>query len=365
MKARFLQRSWKRGFTLIELMIAIAIGVFVVGAIFRVFTQQTKQLVYQDLQMEMHQNMRMALDVVSRTARMGGFGTGGQTWGALGYTGGGGDVSAELPASISYDGTGPNGSDAITIVTMDSGMTMSTNPASPPSCDTTELEFEPSVFNNDKKLAQLSAGELIMCLDYTPIDGYKSYLWQISGVDSSTGIVSVAQNSGTYTDYDSQCTDNLPLVMVCSRAEVATFYIDADDSDGVGAGSKSHPVLMMDLDFEAPDDDDVPLVDNIEDMQIKYCLRSTVGSTSCDTESAWVDTIDDYSGGDSSSNPDDVYMIRFSFVVRSSREDPQNLFAGQRPEFGNNPASSETDSYFRITNSTEVTVRNMRLLNLP
>lgn len=358
-------RHARSGFTLIELLIAIAIGAFVVGAIFNVFTSQTKQLVYQDLQMEMHQNLRMASDVLSRTARMGGFGTGGQTWGVMGYQGSSADTSFEMPSIISYDGAGPNGSDAITLVTMDPGLTMSTNPDGPPDCGTSELEFEPSIFNNDKKLAQMSSGELIMCLDYAPIDGYKSYIWQISSVNSSTGVVSVVPNEGSYGDYDANCDGNLPLVMVCSRAEIATFYIDADDSDGVGAGSSSHPVLMMDLDFSSPDDNDVPLVDNIEDLQVRYCLRSTVGATSCDDESAWVDDIEDYAAGDTSANPDDVYMIRFSLIARSSREDPQNMFGGLRPALENNAGSSTDDHYFRQVLTTEVTVRNMRLLNMP
>jgi prepilin-type N-terminal cleavage/methylation domain-containing protein len=332
----------QHGFTLIELMIAMALGIFVVGAIFGVFSNQTKQLVYQDLQMEMHQSLRLATDSVSRTARMGGYGTDGQTLGILGFAGGSASTAQAMPAIISYDGTGPNGSDAITVVTMDPGLSMYTNFSMPADCSSNRLPFNTTVFDNDAKLAQFSAGEMVMCMDYAPIGGYTSYIWQISSVDTNNG-----------------------ELVVCSRAEVATFYIDNDDTDGIGAGSSSNPVLMMDLDFNAPGANDVPVVDNIEDMQFEYCLRSTIGATTCDTTAAWVNTIDDYNDNNNANDPDDVYMIRASFIVRSSREDPQDLYAGSRPALANNTAGSGTDHYFRQAQSTEVTVRNMRLLNLP
>lgn len=360
------------GFTLIELMIAMALGIFVVAAIYNVFTTQTKQLIYQDMQMEMHQNLRLATDVVSRTARMAGYGTGGQTWGVLGYKGGSAAVGEALPAIIAYDGTGPNGSDAITMVTMDPGLEMNTSFTQPTTCGANELNFDPAVFNNRAKLGQLASGEMIMCMDYAAIGGYRSFIWKITGVNSATGIVSIDANDSVYADYDAQCSGNLPMVMACSRAEVATFYVDADDTDGYGAGSAEHPVLMMDLDFSSPDDNDVPLVDDIEDMQIQYCLRTGVGSTSCTTDGEWnygglgasTTLLDSYSDSDEANDPDDVYMIRISFVARSNRQDPQQMFSGSRPALANNAAGTTADHYFRQTLSTEVTVRNMRLLNL-
>lgn len=354
----------RRGFTLVELMVAVAVGVFVVSAIYTVFTAQTKQLLYQDLQMEMHQNLRLAMDVVSRTSRMAGYGTSGQTWGPLGFQGGSGGNNLPLPAIISYDGTGPNGSDALTIVSMDPGLSMNTNFTSPESCAATTLSFDPDIFSQQAKLNQLQPGEMIMCMDYAVIGGYVSYLWEISSVSAASGIVNVRNNSGAFTDFNTNCGSNIPMVMACSRAMVTTFYIDANESDGVGAGSAANPVLMMDLDFESPDDDDVPLVDNIEDMQVEYCLRSAIGGTDCTVATAWVNTLDDYSDGDNGNDADDVYMIRTSFVVRSSRLDLQRLRGSARPALANNTGGT-TDNYLREWLSTEVTVRNMRLLNLP
>jgi prepilin-type N-terminal cleavage/methylation domain-containing protein len=339
----------RRGFSLVELMIALAIGMFVVAALYNLFTGQVRQFIYQDLQMEMHQSMRLALDMTARTARLAGYGTSGTT---LGVFGSGGSQDNALPAIISYNGTGPNGSDAITLVTMDPSLVMNTAATFPPSCGTTTLTFDPAELHNASRLAQYHSGELVMCYDYAAIGGFRSFLWPITAdADAALGEITISSGSG-YLDFDTECnvTDNLPKRMSCSRAEVVTFYIDADDTDGYGAGSADHPVLMMDLDFESPDADDVPLVDNVEDMQITYCLASS----DCSDAASWVNTI-------ATDEADDVYMIRISFVVRSSREDLGRMHPGQRPALEDNGASSSTDHYFRQVLSTEVTVRNMRI----
>jgi hypothetical protein len=236
---------------------------------------------------------------------------------------------------------------------------MNTWDDAPPACTTTTLQFSPSALDNSKKLAQLSSGELLLCVDYASMSGFRSWLWQLtSDASASTGQVQVASNSGL-ADYDAVCDtdENLPLIMRCSRADIVTFYIDADDSDGMGAGSAEHPVLMMDMDLDAPSANDVPLVDNVEDFQVRYCLDDDDPTTleSCDSSSSsWVDSI-------TADQVDNVYMVRISLVVRSSREDPRRLHVGQRPALEDNGASSTTDNYFRQAVSTEVTVRNMRI----
>lgn len=347
-----LLRARRRAFSLIELMIALAIGLFVVAALYNLFTAQVRAFVYQDLQMEMHQSTRLTLDMVGRSARLAGLGTNGTTVGAFGS---GGDANNALPAIIASNGSGPNGSDAVTFVTMDPSLLMNTGPTAAPSCATSLLTFEPAELHNAARLAQYHANELIMCYDYASIGGFRSFLWPITADGNAvSGEIEVTSASG-YGDYESVCnaTDNLPRRMPCSRAEVVTFYIDADDTDGYGAGSEEHPVLMMDLDLESPDDDDVPLVDNVEDLQIAYCLQSAVGGTDCSSD-PWLDTI-------ATDQADEVYMIRISIVVRSSREDLARLHPGLRPALEDNGVGTTTDHYFRQVLSTEVTVRNMRI----
>lgn len=346
----------RAGFTLIELMFALVIGLFVVAALYNLFTGQVRQFVYQDLQMEMHQNTRLATDMMSRTARLAGHGTNGTTSGVFGA---GGVDDSSLPAILSFNNIGPNGSDAITLVSMDPSLVVNTSSVLPQSCATTTLTVDTTVLHNAARVAQYHEGELLMCYDYAAIGGFRSFLWPMT-LDANVGSGELSISSGSiYADYGIACpsTENLPLVMSCSRAEVVTFYIDNDDTDGIGAGSAEHPVLMMDLDFESPDADDVPLVDNVEDIQFAYCLAAGAGTTDCSDAAAWVDTI-------AADQASEVYMIRISLVVRSSREDLRRLHVGQRPALEDNPASTGSDHYFRQVLSTEIAVRNMRLQGL-
>lgn len=62
------------GFTLVELLIAMAVGLVVLGAVISIFTVQSKELNRQDQIAEMQQNARMAMDVMSRELMMAGYG---------------------------------------------------------------------------------------------------------------------------------------------------------------------------------------------------------------------------------------------------------------------------------------------------
>lgn len=348
----------RRAFTIVELLIALAIGTFVVAALYSLFTVQLRQFVYQDIQMEMHQSIRLGMDVLTRTGRAAGMGTNGVVYGALGT---GASDANTLPAIISYDGTGPGGADAITIVSMDPTLVMYTDPDSLKSCSSTSISVDPSRGGYSSKLGDFASGEYLLCYDFGSPAGTRSLMWEISGApDAAAGTIPVT-GGAAYADFIATCpdSDNLPIGMECSRADVVTFYIDADDSDGIGAGSAAHPVLMMDLDFESPDSDDIPVVDNVEDMQIEYCFRTDLACSS----GSWHDTVDTYADSSTDNDPDDIYMIRFTIVVRSTREDLNRAYLGAPLSIANNSPADSNDHYFRQVLSAEVTVRNMRGLN--
>ena len=66
-------RDPSRGFSLVELLIAMAVGLIILGAMYGLFTIQSKHLGTQDVVAEMQQNARMAMDMVSREVRMAGY----------------------------------------------------------------------------------------------------------------------------------------------------------------------------------------------------------------------------------------------------------------------------------------------------
>jgi type IV pilus assembly protein PilW len=61
------------GFSLVELLVATAIGLVVLGAMYSVFTMQNKTFSKQEQIVEMHQNARAAMDMMSREIRMAGY----------------------------------------------------------------------------------------------------------------------------------------------------------------------------------------------------------------------------------------------------------------------------------------------------
>jgi type IV pilus assembly protein PilW len=62
-----------RGFSLLELVIAMAIGLVVLGAVYNIFVIQDKTLRNQDQIVEMQYNLRAAMDMMSREIRMAGY----------------------------------------------------------------------------------------------------------------------------------------------------------------------------------------------------------------------------------------------------------------------------------------------------
>ena len=353
-----LVRLARRGFTLLEVMVAIAIAGFVTAALYATFSVQSKQFITQDLQMETNQNMRFAVDMVSRSVRMAGYGTSGYVTGVLGPSNPGSSTEdSTLPVIIPWDANGPNGTDAITVVYADPSLMMDSSNTTVEACSTTSITFRPGMLDHSTKLPQYDAGDLLICFDYADMRGMETYIWQISGaVDTATGVVPVSDNSG-YTDFDNVCSsaENLTPVMTCSKANVYTFYID-DASDGVGPGSPDHPTLMLDMDMDWPADDDVPLVDDIEDLQFEYCLADTTGSVDCALAASWVDG----SSVTAVTQAHDIWMVRISLIARSSREEPEDLYPGSRKSLANRSAGSATDHYLRQYFSSEVTVRNLR-----
>lgn len=345
-------RASRQGFTLIEMMIAVVVSSIVVAGLYSIFNLQSRQFLYQDLQMEMHQNIRFSTDVLSRSIRMAGYGTGGTV---TGYHGSSSDDST-LPVIMSWDAQGDNDSDAITVVYADPSLRLNTQ-ASIETCGTESFNFDLTILDHESKLGEYEAGELLLCSDYANLTGIESYLWVISSVSDTSGVVSVEDNSG-YSDYEDVCgsSENLSPSMLCSKAHVMTFYIDADDSDGVGPGSAKNPVLMMDLNLDWPSADDVPLVDNIEDMQFEYCINDGAAEPMCDSDHPenWDDEV-------SSGSEDSVWMVRMHVVGRSSRKDPQMLRTSKRKELANHSGATEADFYHRLVLTTEVTVRNLRL----
>jgi type IV pilus assembly protein PilW len=89
------------GFTLIELMVAIAIGLVVLASVATTFTSQTRVYSAQEQINQMEQNLRGALDIMSREIKMAGYKpNGGTVTGVVSYS------STALTIQADIDGNG-------------------------------------------------------------------------------------------------------------------------------------------------------------------------------------------------------------------------------------------------------------------
>ena len=350
-----LKRTKKRGMTMIEVAIAVGLSTILVIMLYGTFWAQITQLRTQDIRSEMHQNGRFALEILTRSLRMAGFGAGGGF--VYGVMGNGGAGNAQ-PVIVPSDG-GNGSTDAVTIVYMEPSLVMNSSFTVVESCSTTSITFDPLFMNNGDKIRQFRASDLLMCQDYATIGTPEAYLWSISAdAESSSpfGAISVAENS--QSDYSTVCgsSENLTPVLRCSKGQVITFYIDANNN-GVGPGSPAHPVLMMDLNGNYPNNDDVPLVDNIEDLQVQYCVDDSTDTVNCNISNKWIDEFT------ASTQITHVWGARVSLVVRSGKKDFNDLFVGRRPRVANHNKANSTDKYFREVVSGEVAIRNLRLMS--
>lgn len=357
-----MKRLLRAGFTLIELMVAVGMSVIVVAGLYALFTIQSRQFLLQDLQMGMHQNLRFSLDILSRSVRMAGYGTAGQVAGYWGWDGSAMSHTLSMPAIITYNGwDAVNSTDAITVVYADPSLEMNTTPLSIQPCSATSIPFDMTTRNYAGLIGNYAAGELLMCWDLANQGGILSYMWPIAvDGDSSTGIIGVNDlTTGAYNDFTTTCpaTNNIPATMQCSKAHVVTFYID-NVSDANGPGSPEHPVLMMDLDLDWPSTDDVPLVDDVEDLQIAYCLANSDCSDENDESAGgpWINDRDLTAAEGAS-----VWMARISVVARTSRTDPQDKYTSKPPSLeDHSQVGASPDNYYRQTLTMHVTTRNMR-----
>jgi type IV pilus assembly protein PilW len=76
----------KRGFTLVELMVAMAISLLVIGSIYSVYRSQQKSYLVQEQVAAMQQNLRAGMTMLTRDIRMAGYNPPSSTLASAGIT---------------------------------------------------------------------------------------------------------------------------------------------------------------------------------------------------------------------------------------------------------------------------------------
>ena len=366
------RRLIARGFTLIELIIAVALSSLVGVLIYTVFINQTQAYRMQADMGTMQQNLRVAMEMLSRDVSMAGWGVGwdGAVWGF----GGQGASMGAPPAGASplyglwilEDSPAATNHDAIEIMMQDPNRaTWGWVTGSPMPCATASIVFhadfagQAALYNNNG-----NASGRIMC--YTPLLRGKpgAFLWNVAGPGAG-GAVPVTLNA--QSDYTSECTQSLPQRMICAPPRYVAYYID-DVADATGIGTPAQPVLYYVPDVLAanasatggyPTPDDIPIAIGIEDMQFEVCM----GGSGIDCTAASTVWTSGFDLAQTTTTWENLTAIRIHLVARTLRPDPRrtavSAVVDPDPDDGFQLANTGTaDGYHRRLARTQVLMRN-------
>jgi prepilin-type N-terminal cleavage/methylation domain-containing protein len=287
----------QRGFTLVELMVVVAIFFFIMAAVFNAYLSQFHASVVQTQVTDMQQNARIAMDSLSKEIRMAGFG--------MPATAVNGFSNAITPA-INNDATNGNnvldGNDQITIVTGYRQISTLTSAAS--ADDTTiSLVANANQFDTDKKK--------FVCVDGVgQIDNY-----QVTGIAGNVLTVTPA----LHRPY--QAGARVLLVKAITYSVNDARVLTRNENTGGGAQS---------------------LAPNIEDLQFAYQLA----------DGTW---------SNAPGSPGDIRAVRINVLARTQHEDKdwKKSGLGRRPAIEDHAAAGATDGFRRRLLTTVVQVRNL------
>ncbi len=309
-------RRSEAGFSLIEVMSALVILAIALTAVFATFISQQRSFTVQNLVAEMQQNLRQAVEYVSRDIRMGGYGipdnvTVPGTANPAGIT--------SIRSFHAIDNT--TGPDQIYILYM-FDMDANQPPTSDNGAGVPSNAGSITVPNTAGFLS--TGGELVLVTDGTTADLYETSAAVTPTLTFGGGY---SYNSGHSKSYSA----GSPPVTV-AKARFVRYYIDSTDA--------AHPTLMVDrLGGLAAQ----PLADDIEDMQLTYGL---------DTNADGI--IESWSSGPAT--PSQIRQVRLQFIARTRR--PETGWSETRPALGNHPAGGAADGYRRRVYDIVIDVRN-------
>jgi prepilin-type N-terminal cleavage/methylation domain-containing protein len=310
----------KKGFTLVELMITMAVVGIIMAAVVAAFDVQQKSQVKQQLISEVQQNARAAMYLLAWDVRMAGY--------ALGE----GKIS--IPVD---DGTDwyyikaieliPNGNtDMIEILYADSKAKSNLEADMPgPSA---EWKVDDTAGFNDCDLVIISDVEHSAVMEITHVqDGHKL---QHNPADCS-GLNPVGGTTWK---------DNKPFSAGAQVHKLRYMTYAIQD-----AGS-AHPWLGLDRNGALGGYSFVPFVDDIEDLQAVYIFEDEGEANNYnDTD---MDDTNDF---------DDIRAVRITIVART-RVQNEGFKGGRKPAIEGNPAGPK-DWYGRRVLSLELKIRNI------
>lgn len=257
------------GFTLVELLVAMAMLAGVLAAVFSIVNLQNRSVNVEEEVMDVQQNLRIGMEAVSKDLRMSGFMISG---------------TANPVGSIG-NGTGVNGTDVLTLNTASEAGTYARVAAS---LSTSLIPGTPVTLTvgSGTEAAAFEAGDIVRVLNPASQDQTVSMSFTVTGVNTGTPSISI-DPSGTGASILFQAGD---IIARTSASAPDTFpntiLYCVGPAAGCGSGVVTCPTgqcLLRIVNGSATADDVV--ASNIDDVQFKYLIDGS------DTESDSVATL--------------------------------------------------------------------------
>ncbi|RLA95321.1 MAG: hypothetical protein DRG25_00525 [Deltaproteobacteria bacterium] len=339
----------ERGFTLVELMVALVIGSLVIAAAYQVLVGQTRVYESQEQTIDMKQDARAALDFMCRELRMIGFGVDAGT-----------DIFVSL---INNDCTSdPNiddGTDAITF-------TANTDYGSFVAVDADSGDTSVSVYPAPTRTMEFKNNAVVNILDgnYNILCGSLTITNDPDGadygdpnnpttnptvIDFSPQTLGVTVPSGSFVTVQPKTITYRVNNTILERDEGAGFedlianvedlqFVYAFDADNDGNADTDANGIIWAIDS-----------DNNGDLDLQVNADGTTQALPSPV---------DFSGG---INDCPIRSVRVSILVRTERENPDPRFRDQyqRPRVEDHPGAGTNDGYRRILLTNVVRIRNL------
>lgn len=244
------------GFTLVELLVAMAMLAGVLAAVFSIVNLQNRSVNVEEEVMDVQQNLRIGMEAVSKDLRMSGFMISG---------------TANPVGSIG-NGTGVNGTDVLTLNTASEAGTYARVAAS---LSTSLIPGTPVTLTvgSGTEAAAFEAGDIVRVLNPASQDQTVSMSFTVTGVNTGTPSISI-DPSGTGASILFQAGD---IIARTSASAPDTFpntiLYCVGPAAGCGSGVVTCPTgqcLLRIVNGSATADDVV--ASNIDDVQFKYLI---------------------------------------------------------------------------------------------
>ena len=301
------QENRQQGFTLVEVLVGMSIGVIVIAAAFTTLTR--KALRANEQTVDMQQNIRLAMELLSQDVKQAGFGSPGV---AIGNCTSAIVPNDQTPTSVD---SGPDSIQLLVPAARTTGSNRWTLQAATSAAGATQITLQPGAVTD-----MVSSG-LVQNQSYISIGGAATLL--VTGVDTSASTLNVSIPPPLWFQQEDQI-----YLLQCIRYQV----VPAPDPGNLCLG-KSPCLTRGVAGVTAGPNAEAPIAEGVEDLQLAYACDGCVAAINGGIPDR---IIDDQNGSNSFDQadflsnvtwttapltPDKIQLVQIALAARQSKDD--------------------------------------------